>query len=375
MDRTDEKYTSTSEKQLPIPPPSPYFGRHNGVSKSGLSCKGCCSVPGGKQDTWDRLFDEGYGADVLIRTDHGGVIYAHANILGMASPVLRGMLQSRGRRSSRKRSISICGVPPEAVHVFIRFLYSACYDEQKLDEYALQLLMLSHAYVVPHLKRLCEQRIEQRLITSEDTIDIFQLALLCDAPRLSLICHRFILNNFKAVVATDGWKAMKNSHPILERTIMESLVDEDAIRNERTRKANARNVYVELYEAMETLVRICREACCTVGPHKKPSEKEQGACHHDPACKGLELLLRHFGGCKKRVHGGCVQCRRMWQLLDLHSHLCADSDICKVPLCRDFKQKRGNQNKKLEKKWRILVKKIVRSKSITGAPFFSLDSS
>ncbi|KAG9135836.1 hypothetical protein Leryth_002545 [Lithospermum erythrorhizon] len=228
MDRlVDKKFPSTSEDKFPNPPPYPCFRRRDGGLKSGSSCRGRSYAL--EQDTWDRLFDDGYRADVVINTDHGGIIYAHANVLGMASPVLRGILQSRSRRSIRRRSISISGVPPEAVHVFIRFLYSACYDEQKLDEYALQLLMLSHAYVVPHLKRLCEQRIEQRLITSEDTTDIFQLALLCDAPRLSLICHRFILNNFKAVSATDGWKAMKNSHPILEQTITESIIEENAM--------------------------------------------------------------------------------------------------------------------------------------------------
>ncbi|GAA0157788.1 hypothetical protein LIER_38519 [Lithospermum erythrorhizon] len=371
MDRlVDKKCPSTSEDKFPNPPPYPCFRRRDGGLKSGSSCGGSSYAL--EQDTWDRLFDDGYRADVVINTDHGGIIYAHANVLGMASPVLRGILQSRSRRSSRKRSISIRGVPPEAVHVFIRFLYSACYDEQKLDKYALQLLMLSHAYVVPHLKRLCEQRIEQRLITSEDTTDIFQLALLCDAPRLSLICHRFILNNFKAVSATDGWKAMKNSHPILEQTITESIIEENAMMKVRLRKASERKVYVELYEAMEALVHICREGCRTIGPKDKLPEKDQGPCHHEAACKGLEMLLRHFAGCKKRVPGGCVHCRRMWQLLELHSRLCADSDICKVPLCRDFKQKRKNLNKKLETKWRILVKKIVRSKSINGAPFFTI---
>ncbi|GAA0184561.1 hypothetical protein LIER_31849 [Lithospermum erythrorhizon] len=370
---TDEK-CPTSVTNFPVPPPYPSFHRQNGVLKSRWSCiRRCCALV--VQQDQDRLFDDGYRADVLINTDRGGVIYAHANILGMASPVLRGILQSRGQRSSRKRSISICGVPPEAVHVFIRFLYSACYDEEKLDEYALQLLMLSHAYVVPHLKRLCEQWIEQRLITSENIIDIFQLALLCDARRLSLICHRFILNNFKSVSATDGWKVMKNSHPILEQTILGSMDEENVMQKERIRKASERKVYAELHEAMEALVHICSEGCRTIGPHNKLPEKDQEPCPYGAACKGLELLLRHFSGCKKRVPGGCVHCRRMWQLLELHSRLCADSDICKVPLCRDFKQRSNLMNKKVEMKWKILVKKIVRSKSITGAPFFSLELS
>lgn len=30
---------------------------------------------------WERLFDQGYKADVCINTDNGGVVYAHYNIL------------------------------------------------------------------------------------------------------------------------------------------------------------------------------------------------------------------------------------------------------------------------------------------------------
>ena len=103
------------------------------------------------------------------------------------------------------------------------------YDPEELEKYFLHLLVLSHAYVVPHLKRACECRLEQGLLTVENVIDTFQLALLCDAPRLSLICHRLILKNFKAVSATDGWKIMKESHPALEKEILESVVEAETV--------------------------------------------------------------------------------------------------------------------------------------------------
>lgn len=86
------------------------------------------------------------------------------------------------------------------------------------------LLVLSHAFVIPHLKRVCVQHLEHGLNT-DNVIDVFQFALLCDAPRLSLICHRMILNNLKAVAETEGWKAMKTSHPILEKEILESVTE------------------------------------------------------------------------------------------------------------------------------------------------------
>ncbi|CAI0405563.1 unnamed protein product [Linum tenue] len=84
---------------------------------------------------------------------------------------------------------------------------------------------------------------------------------------------------------------------------------------------------------MEALVHICRDGCRTIGPHDRDLEKNQQPCSYG-ACRGLEQLVRHFAGCKLRVPGGCSHCKRMWQLLELHSRLCADSSLCRVPLCR-----------------------------------------
>ncbi|CAI9111282.1 OLC1v1011470C1 [Oldenlandia corymbosa var. corymbosa] len=330
--------TSLTSKHIAVPPPPPsprpcvtWLHRKTSGPCRSQNREFCCASAAGN-DAMDRLFDEGYRADVLIHTDQGGLIYAHANILGVASPVFRSILKQSKTRN-RKRSILIRGVPPEAVQVFIRYLYSSCYEEDKLLEHALHLLVLSHSYVIPHLKQLCEWWIEQRLLNTESAIDIFQLAMLCDAPRLSFISHRFILRNFKPVSVTDGWKAMKESHPVLENEILHSIVAEEFNRKDRIRKLNERKMYEQLYEAMETVVHIFRDGCRTIGPHHKVWREDQSPCHY-VACKGLEALVRHFAGCKKRVAGGCIHCKRMWQVLELHSRLCADSDNCGVPLCR-----------------------------------------
>lgn len=326
-----------------------------------------------RDDLWERLFDQGYRADVVVHTDHGAHIFAHASILGMASPVIRQMLkQSKGR--DRRRSISIHGVPHDAVRLFIRFLYSSCYDPEEMKEFVLQLLVLSHSFVVPHLKRECETQLENGMLNIENVVDVFQLALLCDAPRLSFICHSMISGNFKAVSATDGWRVMKEAHPFLEMGVLDLMAQDERRQKEWERKRMERKMYIELHEAMEALVHIYKEGCKTIGPHDKAPKKDEAPCGYT-ACKGLELLVRHFASCKLRVPGGCAQCKRMWQLLELHSRLCADSDQCRVPLCRNFRERSGKQNKKEEIRWKILARKILRSKSISGAPFFSLVAS
>ncbi|KAB1214895.1 BTB/POZ and TAZ domain-containing protein 4 [Morella rubra] len=336
MDTISEESPLASNRMAPMAPPLPgpttssYCQK--GLVMNGSKLRGYSCVTTATKDLWERLFDEGYRADVTVKTDNGGVIHAHANIIGMASPVIRGMLKkSKGR--GRQRSISIHGVPHNAVRVFIRFLYSSCYEKEEMEEYVMHLLVLSHAFVVPQLKKECVRHLEQGVITIENVIDIFQLALLCDAPRLSVICHRMVFRNFKAVSATEGWQAMKQSHPMLEKQLLQSLKYEDNRRKERIRKLNERQIYLQLYEAMEALVHICRDGCRTIGPHDKDFKTNPAPCHYE-ACKGLESLIRHFAGCKLRVRGGCGHCKRMWQLLELHSRLCANYDVCRVPLCR-----------------------------------------
>lgn len=80
---TSEKSRVNNALVLPVPPPLP--GRLNSkyhpyrLSRNGsLGCDGASTAMPGM---WDRLFNEGYRADVLINTDSGDIIYAHSSIL------------------------------------------------------------------------------------------------------------------------------------------------------------------------------------------------------------------------------------------------------------------------------------------------------
>ena len=92
-------------------------------------------------------------------------------------------------------------------------------------------------------------------------------------------------------------------------------------------------VYAQLYDAMEALTHLCRDGCRSIGSPDKTLTRRPTVCSY-PACKRLESLVRHFADCKLKVAGECVHCKRMWQLLELHSRMCPTGDSCKVPLCR-----------------------------------------
>lgn len=341
---------------IPKPPPAVPGKTYTGNK----TIKRSCSVPKETIDTWDKLFKQGYGADVYILDEGRSYIPAHLSVLTIASPVLGNFLQ-QSKVKDGMRYIKIPGVPYEAVYTFIRFLYSSCYEEEDMKKYVLHLLVLSHSYSVPSLKKVCIYLLEQGWLTKENVVDVLQLARTCDAPRLSLICVRMVVKDFKAISSTEGWKVMKQVNPALEQELLEFVVEAESGKEERLKKKEEKKVYLQLYEAMEALLHICKDGCRTIGPRDKVFKGSQVACGF-PACKGLETLVRHFSSCKTRVPGGCVHCKRMWQLLELHSRICNQPDSCKVPLCRHFKEKMQQQTKKDEAKWKLLVSKVIASK-------------
>ncbi|KAF2325564.1 hypothetical protein GH714_030419 [Hevea brasiliensis] len=359
-----ESPASSMSYHSSIPKPPPFPDRTFRTNHKRIS--GCSSVPKEILDSWDRLFKEGYGSDVYIITDGKSYIPAHFNVLSIASPVLQNLLQ-QSKVKNGIRYIKILGAPFEAVYAFIRFLYSSRFEEEEMKKFILHLLVLSHSYSVPSLKRICIHFLEQGWLAKENVVDVLQLARICDSPRLSFICVRMVVKDFKSVSSTEGWKVMKRTNPALEQELVESVIEADSRKQERLRKLEEKKVYLQLYEAMEALLHICRDGCRTIGPRDKVLKGTQITCNF-PACKGLENLVRHFSNCKTRVPGGCVHCKRMWQLLELHSRMCNEPDSCKVPLCRHLKEKMQQQTKKDETRWKLLVGKVVAAKGKLG-PF------
>lgn len=140
-------------------------------------------------------------------------------------------------------------------------------------------------------------------------------------------------------------------------------------RRKRTRKhLQEQSLYFQLSEAMDCLQHICTEGCTSVGPYDKEPSKNRAPCSKFSTCEGLQHSIKHFAICKKRVNGGCVRCKRMWQLFRLHSSICESPDsTCRVPLCRQFKIKEQQvKNKKEEARWELLVRKVVAAKAISS---------
>ncbi|OMP09209.1 Zinc finger, TAZ-type [Corchorus olitorius] len=305
--------------------------------------------------------------DVEILTSGGLRIPAHSSILAMVSPVLENIIDRPLKHRSSERVIPILGVPCDAVAAFVGYLYSSRLREDEMEKYGIHLLALSHVYAVPQLKQRCTRGVSQRL-TIENVVDVVQLARLCDAPDLHLKCMRLIAANFKTVEQTEGWKFMQDHDPFLELHILQ-FIDEAESRKKRTRRhRKEQSLYLELSEAMECIEHICTEGCTTVGPHDMEPEKKTGPCNKYATCQGVQLLIKHFASCKRRNNngGGCSRCKRMWQLLRLHSSICDQPDSCRVPLCRQFKLKAQQQKLGDDALWKLLVRKVLSAKAMSS---------
>ncbi|KAI3737386.1 hypothetical protein L2E82_27387 [Cichorium intybus] len=327
-------------------------------------CRSTVSPPHHESDHVSGGSDE---TIVYILTSGGRRIPAHAKILASVSPVLESAIDTPGKHRSSEKTIPILGVPCDAVEVFVRFIYSNRCTEEDMEKFGIHLLALSHVYLIPQLKTRCTKALIGRLAI-ENVVDSLQLARLCDAPDLYLKCMKLISNSFKAVEETEGWKFLQDNDPYLELEILK-FIDEDELRTKRTRKhLQEQSLYFQLSEAMDCLQHICTEGCTSVGPHDKELSKNMAPCRKFSICEGLQNSIKHFANRKKRVNGGCVRCKRMWQLFRLHSSICESPDsTCRVPLCRQFKIK-GQQvkNKKEVARWELLVRKVVAAKAISS---------
>ncbi|XP_020586620.1 BTB/POZ and TAZ domain-containing protein 1-like [Phalaenopsis equestris] len=301
-------------------------------------------------------------ADVHVVTVGGHSIPAHSSVLASASPVLESMISHQ--------KIKILGAPHNAVLEFLGLLNAGEGGRPLPEEtaamklYGVQLLVLSHSYRIGWLKRRCEAAVGKQ-VESDDAVDVMKLAQLCDAPKLRQRCLAVAAKDFAALQRTEGWRFVQKHDPRLELEILQFMEEGEQRRKRWRRERVDQEVFLQLSQAMQCLEHICTEGCTVVGPHDgKPPRRSRGPCTSFGMCESLQFLIKHFAKCGKKLAGGggCIQCKRMWQLFRLHSSIC-DRELCKVPLCRQFKVRASGEGEEKKKgddaTWRSLVRKVI----------------
>ncbi|XP_010531959.1 PREDICTED: histone acetyltransferase HAC1-like [Tarenaya hassleriana] len=81
-----------------------------------------------------------------------------------------------------------------------------------------------------------------------------------------------------------------------------------------------------------------------------------------PNCRKVKGLFRHGIQCKVRASGGCVLCKKMWYLLQLHARACKESK-CHVPRCRDLKEHLRRLQQQSDSRRRAAVMEMMRQRA------------
>lgn len=81
-----------------------------------------------------------------------------------------------------------------------------------------------------------------------------------------------------------------------------------------------------------------------------------------PNCRKVKGLFRHGIQCRIRASGGCVLCKKMWYLLQLHARACKESE-CHVPRCRDLKEHLRRLQQQSDSRRRAAVMEMMRQRA------------
>ncbi|PIA36961.1 hypothetical protein AQUCO_03100008v1 [Aquilegia coerulea] len=81
-----------------------------------------------------------------------------------------------------------------------------------------------------------------------------------------------------------------------------------------------------------------------------------------PNCRKVKGLFRHGIQCRIRASGGCVLCKKMWYILQLHARACKESD-CHVPRCKDLKEHLKRLQQQSDSRRRAAVMEMMRQRA------------
>ncbi|CAK7339773.1 unnamed protein product [Dovyalis caffra] len=80
------------------------------------------------------------------------------------------------------------------------------------------------------------------------------------------------------------------------------------------------------------------------------------------SCRKMKGVFQHGMLCKTRASGGCILCKKMWYLLQLHARSCKESE-CYVPHCRDLRAFLCRHHQQSDSRRRAAVIKMMRQRA------------
>ncbi len=181
------------------------------------------------------LLSGGARADVVLlcRTDDGaahdrspaGLVSAHAAILAARSPAFAAMFAAAGPFADEPHVYPV----PFPVSVMARVCEFAYTDACDIPtrQVAAALLPAAQTYEMPRLEALCARALAATLCT-QTAAETLLLAHEQRASSLKAAALRFCAAHADAVVATAGWRALREREPSLVEAVLQTLISGDA---------------------------------------------------------------------------------------------------------------------------------------------------
>lgn len=126
-----------------------------------------------------------FDIDIVVK---GKVIKAHKEVLASQNTIFLDEFLSQ----PNLERIEIVDLDPEAVEIFIRYLYTGKIADGTISE---ELFLVAHRYVDPNLKHICRKELGQRL-TLKNATGRFLAFLKCKEKNLINEGSIFLAKNF-----------------------------------------------------------------------------------------------------------------------------------------------------------------------------------
>ena len=177
------------------------------TSSDAINC-GCA----GLSSHLEELFNSKRFSDVILNI-HGREFPAHKNILVARSEVFAAMFQHPMKEQSTNQ-IKIEDIEPDVLQELLRFIYTGRVQVDKLETMATGLFIAADKYLLDELKMKCENYLVHHMSPNNCVVLLLHGDLQNPAESLKEAA-KFLRHFPNHVMATDGWKKMKQENPVL----------------------------------------------------------------------------------------------------------------------------------------------------------------
>ena len=167
---------------------------------------------GGLSTHLDGLFNNMQFSDVILNI-RGREFPAHKNILATRSEVFAAMFQ-HPTKEQLTNQIKIEDIEPDVFQELLRFIYTGRLSITSMETIATGLFIAADKYLLDELKMRCEKYLVLHMSPDICVLLLLHGDLLNPAEPFKKAV-KFLRRFPKEVMATDGWKKMKQENPVL----------------------------------------------------------------------------------------------------------------------------------------------------------------